>query len=786
MKKRSVWFVCFLLVLVILAAFSWAQAESAPSLSLSETSVTLSKGNSTRLTPVVQNLENGQRAIFSWISSDESVVRVANGILRAVDGGRAVVTCVAQLPDGAMLQASADVVVTVPVASLRLLSPNPLSIQAGQTVLAQYSLFPANATDPSLDWSSSNESVATVDSTGSITARGAGSARITAATRDGSGKNMQFNVYVPSLSCSADTVRIDATDGASVVIDYYGTSWDTDVTVTTRGDAFTCSAAGSGSSYTLQFWGVSPGSGSVTVSDKKDPKSRIVLNVSVVSSAVPENRYILFTNAVCNKTSFRFSYTNNCGMDIEEYTLAVIAYNREDEPIFTAALVGEEPCFYNIREPLKAGASCTFDAQKDYGGQKRYADADHVSVALASVRLANGTEIILPDAALLWFSSKTRSYQAVLFGVPGNTRPEESVLAQAKDFRLGFTSTPLHSWMNGYFGFRRGGEYVFEASPDSVAGKAGLRAGDLIVAADGLNVCDDNYAVEKAKAKLAAGQSVVFTVERLGQEGTVDLAFSPAGSGEAAAFANPVYSAEFIALQERKLALVPELFPQTYVIDNASYSGSKASGNAVEEETTEHFDGFTFRSRNLDATRRELSIIADTVSTGELFNRGWDLYDATTAHSNFYQAVEVQCTKQDESAMGWFWFQYGDLQLVGDEKRHGVEIVFPLKIDAYTTTPESGRTYTRYYDLSSDYAYDNETHILEIIRYHGYTSCYIDHHFVTGFEDGFNGYYYPMYGVGINAGGKEAVFVTDHIVKSVQGKGTGAPSEGCFLNMHAR
>ena len=89
MKKRSVWFVCFLLVLVILAAFSWAQAESAPSLSLSETSVTLSKGNSTRLTPVVQNLENGQRAVFSWISSDESVVRVANGILRAVDGGRA-------------------------------------------------------------------------------------------------------------------------------------------------------------------------------------------------------------------------------------------------------------------------------------------------------------------------------------------------------------------------------------------------------------------------------------------------------------------------------------------------------------------------------------------------------------------------------------------------------------------------------------------------------------------------------------------------------------------------
>ena len=152
---------------------------------------------------------------------------------------------------------------------------------------------------------------------------------------------------------------------------------------------------------------------------------------------------------------------------------------------------------------------------------------------------------------------------------------------------------------------------------------------------------------------------------------------------------------------------------------------------------------------------------------------------------NFYMSMEFQCVKQDEGFPARFWFQYSDVSMAGQENRHSGEIFFPSVIDAYCTTPE-GRVYTTYYDLSKEYSMDNQMHVLEIIRYRGYTSCYIDHHFVTGFEDGFGGYFSPIYGVGLSEGGKEAVFITDNFVKAVPNAGFNKPVEGNFLYMRGR
>lgn len=65
-------------------------------------------------------------------------------------------------------------------------SPSTASIEAGETVQLTETVLPSNATDKSVTWSSSNTSVATVNSSGLVTGVSAGSATITVTTVDGS------------------------------------------------------------------------------------------------------------------------------------------------------------------------------------------------------------------------------------------------------------------------------------------------------------------------------------------------------------------------------------------------------------------------------------------------------------------------------------------------------------------------------------------------------------------------------------------------------------------------
>lgn len=61
-----------------------------------------------------------------------------------------------------------------------------VSIEEGETFNLSATVCPANASNKSLDWCSSNTSVATVSSTGTVTAKSRGYATITATAKDGS------------------------------------------------------------------------------------------------------------------------------------------------------------------------------------------------------------------------------------------------------------------------------------------------------------------------------------------------------------------------------------------------------------------------------------------------------------------------------------------------------------------------------------------------------------------------------------------------------------------------
>lgn len=64
-------------------------------------------------------------------------------------------------------------------------SPSTASVEAGDTVQLTETVLPSNATNKSVTWSSNNTSVATISSSGLVTAVSAGSATITVTTVDG-------------------------------------------------------------------------------------------------------------------------------------------------------------------------------------------------------------------------------------------------------------------------------------------------------------------------------------------------------------------------------------------------------------------------------------------------------------------------------------------------------------------------------------------------------------------------------------------------------------------------
>ena len=111
---------------------------------------------------------------------------------------------------------------TVPVASISM-SPATVAIAVGATSQLSKTISPSNATNQNVLWTSSNASVATVNSSGLVTAVVAGSATITATTQEGSFKATS----VVTVTAGAPLVGIDdaVLGTATNQLNYTGAAW---------------------------------------------------------------------------------------------------------------------------------------------------------------------------------------------------------------------------------------------------------------------------------------------------------------------------------------------------------------------------------------------------------------------------------------------------------------------------------------------------------------------------------------------------------------------------------
>lgn len=118
----------------------------------------------------------------NWVSSDEHVATVANGVVTAVNLGTTTITAVTE--DGNKTASCVVTIKPIPVTGI-VLNKTTDSLTVGGVDALSAVFTPAYSTNTNVHWASSNNSIVSVDSDGIIHALNVGSAVITAISDDG-------------------------------------------------------------------------------------------------------------------------------------------------------------------------------------------------------------------------------------------------------------------------------------------------------------------------------------------------------------------------------------------------------------------------------------------------------------------------------------------------------------------------------------------------------------------------------------------------------------------------
>ncbi len=192
----------------------YGDMQPVTAITFSPASYRMTRFNSRKLTPTVQP-STATIQKLKWESSDEKVATVdQNGNVTAHWVGSATIT--ASALDGSGVSGSCTVRVSqTSVTSVTFVDHAPI-IEKGQQVALSVVVLPATATDPSLSWWSSDESVATVDEAGIITGVEAGQCIITATSCDGTNKSDQCTLIVTSHPATKDNLFINEIQSRNV------------------------------------------------------------------------------------------------------------------------------------------------------------------------------------------------------------------------------------------------------------------------------------------------------------------------------------------------------------------------------------------------------------------------------------------------------------------------------------------------------------------------------------------------------------------------------------------
>ena len=167
--------------------------------SLDKSEVTINEGQTVQLSLNVEPKDFTDEV--SWKSTDSNIVTVSDtGVVTAENTGTAKIKVIV-----GEQSVYCNVIVTQPVTSIYL-NRESVSMEALETYQLKTSIYPENANNKEVEWSSSDEKIVKVDQTGCITALAKGTATVTGKTKDGSNLWDTCTVTVTNTACIAKSV----------------------------------------------------------------------------------------------------------------------------------------------------------------------------------------------------------------------------------------------------------------------------------------------------------------------------------------------------------------------------------------------------------------------------------------------------------------------------------------------------------------------------------------------------------------------------------------------------
>lgn len=178
--------------------------EKVKKITLNKTSVTLNRGAKNRTFQLKKAIKNKNATYkgVSWYSSNKNIATVnSTGKVTLKRRGKVVITVKAK--DGSNKSAKCTITVKQLVTKIIFDKKNKYNVDYGKSINLKATVEPSDASIRTLKWKSSNSKVLTVNKNGKVTAKGLGSAVITASATDGSGVKINHNV---SVNMTMDTV----------------------------------------------------------------------------------------------------------------------------------------------------------------------------------------------------------------------------------------------------------------------------------------------------------------------------------------------------------------------------------------------------------------------------------------------------------------------------------------------------------------------------------------------------------------------------------------------------
>jgi len=170
------------------------------SITLNKTTATIEVGSTVTLTATIAPSDATDKTV-TWSSSNTNIATVSNGVVTAKATGT--VTITARTSNGKT--ATANITINRLATSITL-TPGSYSVKKGDIINLTATVLPADTTDKTVIWSSSNTNIATV-SNGKVTTKSAGTVTITAQTSNGKKATSTISVLEVATGINITSVK---------------------------------------------------------------------------------------------------------------------------------------------------------------------------------------------------------------------------------------------------------------------------------------------------------------------------------------------------------------------------------------------------------------------------------------------------------------------------------------------------------------------------------------------------------------------------------------------------